>query len=173
MWYVIKEDELYHHGIKGQKWGVRRFQNPDGTLTAAGRKRITSSEFHAEQRKLTERYRKEDTRNQQIKSKRTEADELAKKYNFDLDDGGGGRTKADQKAGQKYYRLWEEIDTLEDEVNFSAGKRAAEKMAEKYGEKTVKSIKRKDTAKAVALIAPLLAIPVAVIAWGAKQTDWS
>lgn len=39
MWKVIKEDELYHHGIKGQKWGVRRFQNPDGTLTSAGRKR--------------------------------------------------------------------------------------------------------------------------------------
>lgn len=32
-------NELYHHGIKGQKWGVRRFQNPDGTLTAAGKKR--------------------------------------------------------------------------------------------------------------------------------------
>jgi len=31
--------ELYHHGIKGQKWGVRRFQNPDGTLTEAGKKR--------------------------------------------------------------------------------------------------------------------------------------
>ena len=31
--------ELYHHGIKGQKWGIRRYQNPDGTLTAAGRKR--------------------------------------------------------------------------------------------------------------------------------------
>lgn len=31
-------DELYHHGIKGQKWGVRRFQNPDGTLTEAGKK---------------------------------------------------------------------------------------------------------------------------------------
>lgn len=36
---VIKSDELYHHGIKGQRWGVRRYQNPDGTLTAKGKKR--------------------------------------------------------------------------------------------------------------------------------------
>lgn len=31
--------ELYHYGIKGQKWGVRRFQNPDGTLTKSGKQR--------------------------------------------------------------------------------------------------------------------------------------
>jgi hypothetical protein len=34
------EYELYHHGIKGMKWGVRRFQNEDGTLTDEGRKRL-------------------------------------------------------------------------------------------------------------------------------------
>lgn len=33
-------NELYHHGVKGQKWGVRRYQNKDGSLTAAGRLRM-------------------------------------------------------------------------------------------------------------------------------------
>ena len=32
-------DELYHHGIRDQKWGIRRFQNADGTLTPAGKER--------------------------------------------------------------------------------------------------------------------------------------
>ena len=64
MWKVIKEDELYHHGIKGQKWGVRRFQNPDGTLTAAGRKRYTDengrgdSSGNGRKRGLTDRQKK-------------------------------------------------------------------------------------------------------------------
>lgn len=35
--------DLEHHGIKGQKWGVRRYQNPDGSLTPAGEKRYGSS----------------------------------------------------------------------------------------------------------------------------------
>ena len=33
------DDELMHYGIKGQKWGIRRYQNKDGTLTPAGRKK--------------------------------------------------------------------------------------------------------------------------------------
>lgn len=37
--YYITNNELYHYGIMGQKWGVRRFQNPDGTLTVEGRRR--------------------------------------------------------------------------------------------------------------------------------------
>ena len=40
MWqYIDYSPELYHHGILGQKWGIRRYQYADGTLTPAGRKR--------------------------------------------------------------------------------------------------------------------------------------
>ena len=40
----MEEHELYHHGILGQKWGVRRFQNKDGSLTADGKKRYAEND---------------------------------------------------------------------------------------------------------------------------------
>ena len=37
MEYIMVNGELYHHGIKGQKWGTRRWQNSDGTFNEAGK----------------------------------------------------------------------------------------------------------------------------------------
>ena len=59
MWYVINSNELYHHGIKGQKWGVRRFQNPDGTLTLEGRRRYVTEQDGSLRKKTTSEKRKE------------------------------------------------------------------------------------------------------------------
>ena len=47
------DNELMHYGIKGQKWGVRRYQNEDGTLTPAGRKKY-KLEIKEENRKAFE-----------------------------------------------------------------------------------------------------------------------
>ena len=38
-----KMNELYHYGILSMKWGVRRYQNSDGTLTAKGKKKYSES----------------------------------------------------------------------------------------------------------------------------------
>ena len=55
------EDELYHHGVKGMKWGVRRYQNADGSLTNAGKKRQaridkSDAKYRAKQMKKTAAY---------------------------------------------------------------------------------------------------------------------
>ena len=51
--YIITSNgELYHHGIKGQKWGVRRYQNADGSLTALGRYHVRREQAKIEKKDL-------------------------------------------------------------------------------------------------------------------------
>ena len=54
MWNYNHTEALYHHGVKGQKWGVRRYQNQGGSLTPEGRRRqkIIDKELEFQNKKI-------------------------------------------------------------------------------------------------------------------------
>lgn len=56
--FIGTNNYLQHHGIQGQKWGVRRFQNSDGSLTSEGKRRRDSYYNKTERKAKKEEYKK-------------------------------------------------------------------------------------------------------------------
>jgi hypothetical protein len=80
------EMELTHHGILGMKWGVRRYQNKDGTLTAKGKKRYSAEmeKLKKEEQVLKNKQRTKSKVDKLLK-KRQELDEMKKKMSGEDD----------------------------------------------------------------------------------------
>ena len=99
---INEADELYHHGIKGMRWGIRRFQTKDGALTKAGQKR-----YNKEMNKL--KAEKKELRNKERTKKKLGKLEKLKKDVDDLEKD----VKDKETPEQKRERLLKSTDPKE------------------------------------------------------------
>lgn len=140
-------DELYHHGIKGQKWGVRRYQNADGSLTSAGKKRYARIGATLEARGVAYEFKANRALNKQQKLQSKRIDEWNR----------NGRT-SDLLMPEKEGRLFDK---------YVANKKMADKMYE-IRDAAVKNLSYEQIEKgrkyvaASPLIGHLLAGPIGV-----------
>lgn len=76
--------ELYHHGVKGQRWGVRRYQNKDGSLTSYGKKRYAKELAKLEAEKKRVRQQEQTAKKmKKLDDMRKDIDERKKALNSD------------------------------------------------------------------------------------------
>ena len=131
--------ELYHHGIKGQKWGIRKYQNEDGTLTAEGKARYGYDETTG---KLSKEGRKVE------KSDRKAALKDAIKIQKDVK----------KEYGSIFGTSEYDRSNIKQETN--------KIVREKYGSKTVKDLSSHNTKVGLTIASGLIAANLAVsLAW--------
>lgn len=107
-------NEIKHHGIKGQKWGVRRYRNRDGSLTPAGRKRYSdSAPVHEHHKRVYDGKNASQLSDQELRERLNRLN-MEKQYSQ--------LTKKEATAGQKF---------LQDFI-YTPGKQVANEQTKKY-----------------------------------------
>lgn len=182
---LYSEYYLAHHGVKGQKWGVRRYQNEDGTLTAAGKKRRYINDDGSFKDLSTKKISTKNAAREMEEVRKEEYERLASRHADRKETTEEMKVLVREHArvvGQKRYRDTDQVDDIlewddpahekryndlykevtrwaRDDVN--AGKKASSYILKRYGEQKLSDVnKRKDriaTAKGTALV--LVSLP--------------
>ena len=158
MWqYNYTSDYICHWGVKGQKWGVRRYQNPDGTLTPAGKQRYKEYKSDNKTRRVLSRHVAADKHNLRDKGRamndaRVKYDEAGREYRKASSAVFISRKKRDEwlkEASDNLSKVGENLEKRESDLerakrlynkDAEALKKHVDNMAKKYGSENVKGI---------------------------------
>lgn len=148
--------EIYHHGIKGQRWGIRRYQRPDGSLTPDGKKRYRKDVKNAEQlRRHTAAAKKIIKKSGQMATlDKKDYDEALNNYNKEMrkssifesrqkkkvriDAADVTLSEAEKRLKRSEENLQRDIDNYEAEAKAYTAQ--IDKMIRSYGSNNIKSI---------------------------------
>lgn len=90
-----RHDEMYHYGIKGMRWGVRRYQNEDGSLTSRGVKRYAEAGY------AQDSYNRNKTRAGKAYDKVTGAHKYAGRIMYDISSDAANKRRAEKYAAEQ------------------------------------------------------------------------
>lgn len=124
-------DHLVHHGIKGQKWGVRRYQNADGTLTSAGKKH----QERREKQQYKKEYKTDKLRKKRLEGVAFEAGKYSQLYDKRYDKLSRRTDKAVSRQMEKKGVLSEKV---EERVRTTEQLRRDKEYNQKYSDEALK-----------------------------------
>ena len=144
--YILTSDgELYHYGVKGQKWGIRRYQNPDGSLTAEGRRR-GRKEVRDDNKKAFELGKDATITGRAMGYSLARSAKIQNRLDKQFEKDPGGTQAKTQKLTRKWMASTETAKELAQmyAMQKDRAKQHCNSLIDKYGQEAVSTIKYKD-----------------------------
>lgn len=152
----MSDYELYHYGVKGMKWGVRRYQNADGTLTALGKRRASSKDIRAYRKQAWDdveaeskaRYGKE--LKDLEKQAKSDYDAFVKKHKL-LEDFSEGFEEDYEDRHMLYDqrdRAYDKLNKRRREIDAIESKEVTKRLVDRYGQERIDKFNKSEQVKA-------------------------